>query len=69
VQLYLMHTLVAVEVLRESEVYKFQRGVHARLLEQKVLHLQVSVCYALLVQVAHSGEHIAHQLCSMSLRR
>ena len=49
-----MHTLVAVEVLRESEVYKFQRGVHARLLEQKVLHLQVSVCYALLVQVAHS---------------
>ena len=56
-----------IKMLRQSEVYQLERRVHARLLEEKVLHFEVSVCYALLVQIAHSGEHVAHELSGVPL--
>ena len=55
-----MHAFILVKVFGQSEIYELQRRMHARLLKQKILKFDISVCYTLLMQIADSGHHVTH---------
>ena len=44
----------------QSEIYQFQRRVHAGLFEEKILKFEISMCDALFVQVPYRGQDVAH---------